>query len=78
MLVLADMHNAENLKERTMKLVIGNINDLIHSTAWREKLMKNPSLMTEVMGYMANGSEPPKKKARVSSEEAGELWGELY
>jgi len=77
MLVLADMHNARNLYEQAMKLVIGNINDLIHSTAWREKLMKNPSLMTEVMEYMANGSEPPKKRARVSSEEAGQLWGEL-
>ena len=64
LLALADLYNAPKLKERAMKLVVKNMKTVVQDKAWKEKILKDPSLVTEVMQYMANTAARNLEKRR--------------
>ena len=68
-LILGDTHNSPNLKRQSMKLIVLNLNSVVKSRDWQEKLIRHPMLVTEVMKCVVEGSEPPKKRARTEESQ---------
>jgi len=48
LLILADTHNAEELKKAAKNLVVEKGADIVEKTEWKEKLVKFPNLFCEV------------------------------
>ena len=64
MLILGDLHEAEVLKRDALKLTALNMSNVVKSLDWKEKMCQYPILMTEVMQFMADDAEPPRKRVK--------------
>ena len=71
MLVLGDLHEAAALKRDAMRLIVINLSSVVKSPDWRDKLIRYPVLMSEVMMNVGEGSQPPKKRARSEDLRSG-------
>ena len=71
MLVLGDLHEAAALKRDAMRLIVINLSSVVKSPDWRDKLIRYPGLMSEVMMNVGEGSQPPKKRARSEDLRSG-------
>jgi len=56
MLVLGDLHEAAILKRDAMRLIVINIDSLIKSPDWKDKLIRHPVLIFEVLKNVGEGS----------------------
>ena len=56
MLVLGDLHEAAALKRDAMRLIVINIDSLIKSPDWKDKLIRHPVLIFEVLKNVGEGS----------------------
>jgi len=73
-LVLGDMYQAHNLKRMALSFVVKNMSSVIRTRDWRERLICQPELMSEVMEAMAKSgssskigtSEPNSKRTKTS------------
>ena len=71
MLLLGDLHEAAALKRDAMKLIVINLNSVVKSPDWQDKLIRYPVLMSEVLKNVGEGAEPPKKRGRTESLRSG-------
>jgi len=71
MLVLGDLHEAAALKRDAMRLIVINLNSVVKSPDWQDKLIRYPVLMSEVLKNVGEGAEPPKKRGRTESLRSG-------
>jgi len=71
-LVLGDMYQAHHLKKMALSFVVKNMSSVIRTRDWRDRLICQPVLMTEVMEAMAKkdcssrSSEPSSKRTKTA------------
>ncbi|XP_065205301.1 speckle-type POZ protein B-like isoform X12 [Planococcus citri] len=52
-LILADMHHHEDLNRKTIKFIVANFAQVLNTVGWRNIILSNPQLVTEVCQAVA-------------------------
>ncbi|XP_065205307.1 speckle-type POZ protein B-like isoform X18 [Planococcus citri] len=52
-LILADMHHHEDLNRKTIKFIVANFAQVLNTVGWKNMLLSNPQLVTEVCQAVA-------------------------
>jgi len=68
-LVVGDLNNAAYLKKSAMQLIAMNMSSILKNKDWKEKLIRYPVLMAELMENTWEVSEPPRKRARTEESQ---------
>jgi len=69
LLVVGDLNNAAYLKKSAMQLIAMNMSSILKNKDWKEKLIRYPVLMAELMENTWEVSEPPRKRARTEESQ---------
>jgi len=69
LLVVGDLNNAAYLKKSAMQLIAMNMSSILKNKDWKEKLIRYPVLMAELMENTWEVSEPPRKRARTENSQ---------
>ena len=68
-LMLADMHNAEELKTAAIDFLNFRPHEVMETDAWKSMLKSRPTLISEAykaLVYLQSPASPPRKKAKVT------------
>ncbi|GIZ05260.1 protein roadkill [Caerostris extrusa] len=69
-LILADLHNADQLKGHALDFVNSHATDVMETTGWKTMLQVRPHLVAEAFKALANQKVPhfgpPRKRAKLS------------
>ena len=69
-LMLADMHNAEELKTAAIDFVNFRPYEVMETDAWKGMLSSRPHLIADAfraLVYLQSPASPPRKKAKLTS-----------
>lgn len=68
-LVLADMHNAEELKTAAIDFINFRAHEVMETEAWKNLMINRPSLVSEAykaLVYLQSPGSPPRKKSKMA------------